>query len=260
MRVTLEEAVDLFSEDESDGDDLDDLFTQEELEEEAEEADVDSGDEDDDSAGTFRSSSSGAPASRQSSERSSPDPPPKRPKRSKLLVLSIEDALDPDKFDRIEIPEGSASKTFSANLGPTKKKNVQKIRWVEKACSEPGRQRACDVVKGIPDLRTQAAKDVSSMRKAFDLFITPAMVDKIVTSTNEKIEETIAGLSEEVLEDSTKPYICLTDGCEMYALFGLMYFRGLLGQSKHQMNDIFSGTAGRPVFGGSMSRKAFRKT
>ena len=44
MRVTLEEAVDLFSEDESDGDDLDDVFTQEQLEEEAEEADVDSGD------------------------------------------------------------------------------------------------------------------------------------------------------------------------------------------------------------------------
>ena len=49
------------------------------------------------------------------------------------------------------------------------------------------------------------------MREAFDLFITPAMVDKIVTSTNGKIEETIAGMSEEVLEDSTKPYIRLTD-------------------------------------------------
>ena len=137
---------------------MDDLFTQEELEEEAEEADVDSGDEDDDSAGTFRSSSSGAPASRQSSERSSPDPPPKHPKRSERLVLSIENALDPDKFDRIEIQRASASKTFSANLRSGKKKNVQKIHWVEKACSESGRQRACDVVKGVPGLRTQAAK------------------------------------------------------------------------------------------------------
>ena len=168
-------------------------------------------------------------------------------------VLSIEDALDPDNFDRIEIPEALASKTFSANLGPAKKKNVQKIQWVEKACSEPGRQRACDVVKGIPDLRTQAAKDVSSMREAFALFITPAMVDKIVTSTNGKIEETITGLSEEVLEDSTKPYIRLTDECKMYGLFGPMYFRGLLGQSKHHVNDIFSERAGHPVFGGSMS-------
>ena len=43
MRVTLEEAVDLVFEDESDGDDLDDVFTQEQLEEEAEEANVDSG-------------------------------------------------------------------------------------------------------------------------------------------------------------------------------------------------------------------------
>ena len=95
------------------------------------------------------------------------------------------------------------------------------------------------------------------MRKAFDLFITPAMVDKIVTSTNGKIEETIAGLSEEVFEDSTKPYIRLTDECEMYALFGLMYFRGLLGQSKHHVNDIFSERAGHPVFGRSMSRNRF---
>ena len=54
MRVTLEEAVDLVFEDESDGDDLNDLFTQEELDEEAEEAHVDSGDVDDDTAGTFQ--------------------------------------------------------------------------------------------------------------------------------------------------------------------------------------------------------------
>ena len=57
------------------------------------------------------------------------------------------------------------------------------------------------------------------MREAIDLFKAHAMVDKI--ATNGKIEETIAGLSEEVLEDSTKPYIRLTDKCEMYALFGL---------------------------------------
>ena len=126
MRVTLEEAVDLVFEDELDGDDLDDLFTQEELAEEAQEADVDSGDKDDDSAGTFRSSSSGAPASRQSLERSSPDSPPKRPKRSERLVLGIEDTLDPDKFDRIEVPEVSASKTFSANLGPARRRTSRR--------------------------------------------------------------------------------------------------------------------------------------
>ena len=165
MRVTLEEAVDLVFEDESDGDDLDDLFTQEELAEEAEEADVDSGDKDDDSAGTFRSSSSGAPASRQSSERSSTDPPPKRPKRSERLVLSIENALDPDKFDRIEIQRASASKTFSANLRSEKKKNVQKIQWVEKACSESGLQRACDVVKGVLSANSSCKKMLAQCGK-----------------------------------------------------------------------------------------------
>ena len=94
------------------------------------------------------------------------------------------------------------------------------------------------------------------MLEAFDLFIHPAMVDKIMTSTNGTIEETIAGLSEEVLEDSTKPYIRLTDKCEMYALFGLMYFRGLLGQNKHHVNDIFSERAGHPVFGGFCAETA----
>ena len=65
------------------------------------------------------------------------------------------------------------------------------------------------------------------------------MVDKIETSTNGKVEETLAGLLEDVLQDTSRSYIRTTGQCEMYTLFRLMYFRGLLGLNQHHMINIF---------------------
>ena len=44
----------------------------------------------------------------------------------------------------------------------------------------------------------------------------------------------------------------------MYALFGLMYFRGLLGLNNHRYNILFSEKAGPAVFGATMSRDTFK--
>ena len=45
-----------------------------------------------------------------------------------------------------------------------------------------------------------------------------------------------------------------TDKCELFALFGLMYFRGLLGLNNHAVDHVFSERAGHPVFAGAVSQ------
>ena len=226
------------------------------------------GDEGGDSTGAAGGSSRAArkrsrpsrPPSSPSSPPSSPSsppssPPPKRPRTKKRLVCGIDEALDPQNYDELDIPAGG--RTFTARLGPAKKKNVEKITWTDEQPGARGRQRQCDVLRGTPGLRTTAAKSVESMRDAFELFVTPEMIDIVVTNTNRRIAEVLENLPEETKADDRLTHYRSTDACEMYALIGLMYFRGLLGLNNRGVTHIFSDRMGHPVFGGAMSRNRF---
>ena len=46
-------------------------------------------------------------------------------------------------------------------------------------------------------------------------------------STNKCLQDTIDDLGEDPAGDVTKPFIRTTDAQDIYALFGLFYFRGL---------------------------------
>ena len=285
-RFTAEEAADLvFAESSDEEDDLDELFTPDEFFEDDEDDDEENGDdhngertlclpsdsdgdEGGDSTGAAGGSSRAArkrsrpsrPPSSPSSPPSSPSsppssPPPKRPRTKKRLVCGIDEALDPQNYDELDIPAGG--RTFTARLGPAKKKNVEKITWTDEQPGARGRQRQCDVLRGTPGLRTTAAKSVESMRDAFELFVTPEMIDIVVTNTNKRIAEVLENLPEETKADDRLTHYRSTDACEMYALIGLMYFRGLLGLNNRGVTHIFSDRMGHPVFGGAMSRNRF---
>ena len=118
-------------------------------------------------------------------------------------------------------------------------------------------QCQCDILKGVPGLKSDAAKAVASTRNAFNLFVTPAMVRHIVESTNRKIEEAFANLPEEAIDDDTNPYLWTMNEMEMYAVFGMMYFRGLLSLNYHNVHKLFAEKTGHHVFGGTMSRERF---
>ena len=66
------------------------------------------------------------------------------------------------------------------------------------------------------------------------------MVRHIVESTNRKFEEAFANLPKEAIDNDTKPYLRTTNEVEMYAVFGVMYFRGLLSLNHHYMHKLFS--------------------
>ncbi len=66
------------------------------------------------------------------------------------------------------------------------------------------------------------------------------MMALVVESKNRKVEATLSELQEEeALEDDTKLYVRTTDKCELYAVFALIYFRGLLGGNHHSVGHVF---------------------
>ena len=79
------------------------------------------------------------------------------------------------------------------------------------------------------------------------------MVDLVMRSANLRIKETMTTLGEDTLANSTKVYIRLTSSEEVYVLFGLMYFRGLLGLNMQIVNRLFSEKYRYPLFGATMS-------
>ena len=95
-------------------------------------------------------------------------------------------------------------------------------------------------------------------REVLDLFITPQMIDLVVRSTNLRIEETMTTLGEDTLADSTLVYTPLTSSEKVYALFGLMYFQGLLGLNMQSVDRLFFEEYGYAVFGATMSCKQFQ--
>lgn len=271
---TAEEVAEIFAGEDSDGDDFDDLLTGDEFRGMMCNEDDDQVDDDGDQAGGSaaggvsttghdldmdeQDEEGGGDEEEEEEGSTNPlgSPSAKRLRTANRLVNSIDAALEPDNYDPMPLPALTRWHTWTANLGPAKKKNVEKISWTDKPAEQRGRQMQCDIVKGNPGLRSVAAKAVSTIRDAFDLFITPAMVDLVVRETNKKIEVTISKLREPPSDKTT--FINTTDEPEIYAFFGLMYFRGLLGLNNHSVDTLFSEKAGHPVFGGTMSRNRFK--
>ena len=84
-----------------------------------------------------------------------------------------------------------------------------------------------------------------------ELFLSPVIVNLIVTETNKKIAKTVSNLPTGSVENDEYSHYKDTNCEEIYALFGLMYFRGLLGLNNHRVDMVdilFSEKAGHPVF------------
>ena len=81
-------------------------------------------------------------------------------------------------------------------------------------------------------------------------------MDKIVEYANTSINETIARLqrSDNFNQSSKYKWVKKADGVEIDALFGLMYFRGILGVNLHMTDRLFSNDS-HFVFGAIMSKK-----
>ena len=99
---------------------------------------------DDETVGGYQSTSG------QSLQRQALDsPPPKCSRRVDRSILNIAAALEPENYHEMSLPSAHF-RTFTACLGPAKKRGVEKFQWTEKPPAHHGRQRQCDIIKGVP--------------------------------------------------------------------------------------------------------------
>ena len=128
-------------------------------------------------------------------------------------------------------------------LGPKKDKNTKKICWSLEHPAATGKQPKCDTILGrtsclAPNSR---ANNIENMEDTFHLYFDNDIMDKIVDCTNTRTNETIVRLqrSDKFNESSKYTWLKKTDRVEIDALFGLIYFRGILGANLHMTDRLF---------------------
>ena len=73
------------------------------------------------------------------------------------------------------------------------------------------------------------ARNAATERQAFEVFFTEEMMGNVVTFTNKKIGKTLEQIENDEFDASKNPYVKPVDSIDLYAVIGLMYFRGLYG-------------------------------
>ena len=79
----------------------------------------------------------------------------------------------------------------------------------------------------------------------------------VINNTNDKIRYVKENLPPHFIESNKNTYVRLLDQEEFYAFIGLLYARGLLGQSMHTYKITFSETAGHQIFTATMYKHRF---
>ena len=97
------------------------------------------------------------------------------------------------------------------------------------------------------------ANNIENIEDTFHLYIDNDIMDKIVDCTNTRINATIACLqrSDNFNESSNYTWVKKADRVEIDALFGLIYFREILGVNLHRTYTLFSNDS-HFVFGAIM--------
>ncbi|XP_041464561.1 uncharacterized protein LOC121415423 [Lytechinus variegatus] len=84
------------------------------------------------------------------------------------------------------------------------------------------------------------------------------MLQLVVTNTNKKINKFRATLSPNILDSDKITYLHETTACEIRAIMGMLYARGMLGQNLLHVNWLFGEHVGHPIFGATMSKNRFK--
>ena len=104
-----------------------------------------------------------------------------------------------------------------------------------------------NIMRGMPGPKG-AAKDVSTPKDAFGLFIPDSLLTKIVEHSNEEGERLAAA--------SNRTHIPLTLQ-ELRAFIGLLLLRGCEGDRRCDVDDLFHGPFSRPFYRATMTEHRF---
>ena len=136
------------------------------------------------------------------------------------------------------------------------KKNLvtETTLWSNKKPERVGRQRSSDILPWSPQ---PPASGNESIRDAFHVLFTDEMTELVINNTNDKIRHIKENLPPHFVESNKNTYVRLLDQEEFYAFIGLLYARGLLGQSMRTYKILFSETAGHQIFTAIMPKHRF---
>ena len=235
------------------GDDLDEI-----CDDDRNAGDEDSGDYDEDEV-----------EDKSSSDDDQPQPqsqPGNRPPRKMLtynrLVNSIDKSLDRNCFDPHDFSTADHEEhetVLTGYLGPKENPATEIILWSNKNPERVDRQRNCDILPCSPQRSTllPPASGIESIRDAFHVLFTDEMTELVINNTNDKIRHIQENLRPHFVESNKNTYVRLLDQEEFYVFIGLLYARGLLGQSMHTYKILFPETAGHQIFTATMSKHRF---
>ena len=136
----------------------------------------------------------------------------------------------------MELPK--EAKSFFRKLSSGDKgKKEEIIEFRNQPPTPAGRQASCQVLHEREGVRGPA-KDVRNPRDAFNLFIIPSMVDMIAAATNKVIDKKLRRHRNHLLSDKY-PFLHETSQDEIYALIGLMLYRGLYSVTSISAHVLF---------------------
>ena len=177
-------------------------------------------------------------------------------------VRDIDSSLDKNNCkEMVYMNKDGVLEELCGYLGPKKDKNTKKIWQSSERPVATGRQRKCDTISGRISclVLNSRGSNIENIKDTFHLYFDNDIMNKVVDCTNTRINETIARLqrSDNLNKSSKLTWVKKADRAEIDALFGLMYFRGILGVNLH-MNDRLSSNDSHFVFGVIMSKNRFR--
>ena len=172
-------------------------------------------------------------------------------------IRSFEDAKNREHYDLIRNPRNVVEYPVKVTpsrgvVGPS-----FDITWTNQIQNQAGRPRACELIQGPVCEVHESAQHAKKELQCWELYMSEDVLNKITEHTNESIQEALDALR--ITQQTSKnTHFRLTDNVEIKALFGLMYFRGLEGKSKHKSSRLWQKGIGHPVFGAVMSRNRFK--
>ena len=211
------------------GDDLDEMY-----DDDRHAGDEDSGDYDEDEVEDKSSSDDDQPQ-----PQSQPgNQPPGKILTYNRLVNSIDKSLDRNYLDPHDF--GTADYDFherflTGYLDPKENPATETILWSNKNPERVDRQRSCDILPRSPQRSTllPPASGTESIRDAFHVLFTDEITELVINNTNDKIRHIQENIPPHFVESNKNTYVRLLDQQEFYVFIGLIYARGLLGQSMH---------------------------
>lgn len=161
----------------------------------------------------------------------------------------------PDEYTWQELQEEIENSEDAVNIEPTGDRagflGRNGFKWYSQPLvSKRTRTSSKNIVLHLPGPKGRA-KDTKNLKEIWQLFFTDEILDIIVDSTNREIE------LRKLKYTTEQRYLQEINKTELMALFGLLYFAGVLKDAHLSLDDMWSEKFGVAIFRYTMTKNRF---